>query len=140
MNYRFILMETNRIEKFQKELIQEYEKRLSRYCKTKLITVRKEKELLKQWNGNNYCIGILPGKYQIASVDLAEKINELGVNGNSNIDFYFFPYEKKAEIPLSFHETLSISSMEFEPAVTAGILYEQLYRAYRILNKEPYHK
>lgn len=140
MNYRFILMENNRIEKFQKELIQEYEKRLSRYCKTKLITVKKEKELMKQWNVNNYCIGIHPGKSQLSSVGLAEKIDGLGMNGHSNVDFYFVPNEKQAEMPLRLHETLSISPMEFQPVVTAGILYEQLYRAYRILNKEPYHK
>lgn len=140
MNYRFIIMETSSIEAFQKELIQEYEKRLSRYCKTKWIRVKKEKELVKQWKENNYCIGIFPGRSQISSVDLADKLNQLGINGNSNIDFYLCPDEKKLEIPPGFHETLSVSPMEFPPALTAGILYEQLYRAYRIINKEPYHK
>lgn len=140
MNYRIIVVESNRIEKFQQDLIEEYEKRLSRYCKTKLVKVKKEKELAKQWKEANYSIGIVSGQSGMSSEDFADRIHRLGMDGYTNIDFYICPGDMDQELLPLIHETLIISSMEFQPIVTTGLLYEQVYRAYRILNKEPYHK
>lgn len=140
MNYRFIVMECNRIEKFQQGLIEEYEKRLSRYCKTKLVKVKKKKDLTKQWKETNYSIGIVSGQSGMSSEDFADRIHQLGMDGYTNVDFYVCPEDMDQELLPAFHEILTISSMEFQPIVTTGLLYEQVYRAYRILNKEPYHK
>ena len=78
---------------------------------------------------------------QLDSVSLSEKIERLGTEGNSHIIFMIGgslgmsdTLLKRADMKLSF------SKMTFPHQLMRVILLEQIYRSYRIMNKEPYHK
>ena len=147
-------------EKFYRDAILEYQKRLSRYCKLEIIEVadektpdnaselvecqikEKEAERMKKYlkEGAFICALAIDGK-QLDSVELSEKIEWLGTNGTSHIIFLIGgslgmsdALLKKADMKLSF------SKMTFPHQLMRVILLEQIYRAYRIMNREPYHK
>ncbi len=147
-------------EKFYRDAIAEYEKRLSRYCKLEVIEVadektpdnaselvdrqikEKEAERMEKYlkEGAFVCALAIDGK-QLDSVELSEKIEGLGTGGTSHIIFMIGgslgmsdALLKKADMKLSF------SKMTFPHQLMRVILLEQIYRAYRIMNREPYHK
>jgi len=147
-------------EKFYRDAIAEYEKRLSRYCKLEIVEVADEKtpdnasELMEQQikekeaermekylkEGAFVCALAIDGK-QLDSVELSEKIEHLGTSGTSHIIFMIGgslgmsdELLKRADMKLSF------SKMTFPHQLMRVILLEQVYRAYRIMNHEPYHK
>ena len=147
-------------EKFYRDAIAEYEKRLSRYCKLEIIEVADEKtpdnasELVEQQikekeaermekyirEGAFVCALAIDGK-QLDSVELSEKIEHLGTGGTSHIIFLIGgslgmsdALLKRADMRLSF------SKMTFPHQLMRVILLEQIYRDYRIMNHEPYHK
>ena len=147
-------------EKYLRDGIAEYSKRLSRYCKLEIIELKDEKtkenssakedELVKQTEGERILKNIPEDSFVIAlaidgkmldSVELSKKINELGLRGISNITFVIGGslglddrVLKKADFKLSF------SPMTFPHQLMRMILLEQIYRSYRIINNEPYHK
>lgn len=120
--------------KAHKKAIAEYQKRLSRYCKIKLIEVKDKDSLMKKISNTTYVILINTNGKQLSSEELAEKINTLGVTGKSDISIIY------SEDEMEFDEHLSISNMTMSIGITSTILYEQIYRGYRILRNEPYHK
>lgn len=147
-------------EKFYRDAIAEYEKRLSRYCKLEIIEVADEKtpdnaselvecqikdkeaDRMEKYlkDGAFICALAIDGK-QLDSVELSEKIEGLGTSGTSHIIFMIGgslgmsdTLLKKADMKLSF------SRMTFPHQLMRVILLEQIYRAYRIMNHEPYHK
>ncbi len=147
-------------EKYWNMAVEEYSKRLSRYCKLELIQVQDEKttegaspaeeEAVKVKEGERMLAKIPDSAYVIAlaiegkqldSVAFAEKIQELGVRGTSQIVFVIGgslglsdAVMKRADYALSF------SPMTFPHQMMKVVLLEQIYRAYRIINGEPYHK
>ncbi len=147
-------------EKYLKEAISEYSKRLGRYCKFEIIELQDEKtpdnasereeELIKEKEGksilskikdNAYVIAMdLNGK-QLTSVEFAKFISDCGIKGNSNLVFVIggslgLSQEviKRADYKLCF------SKMTFPHQLFRVMLLEQIYRGYRINNNEPYHK
>lgn len=139
---------------YHKDARKEYEKRLSRYCKCKHMIYKNEKQRQKAIDkllqlplatGKDKIIFITSGSKEsdIDSPGLADYIEESGITGISNLHFYVgfdsilenFPQEET----LSF-DSFSISRMTIQPDLLSLILEEQIYRAYRIINKEPYHK
>lgn len=147
-------------EKFYREAIDEFTKRLSRYCKLEIIEVSdekteeqsseteirlvKEKEgerLLKNIKEDAYVIALCIDGKQLDSEELSEKIEKLGIQGVSHICFIIGgslglsdAVVKRADFKLSF------SKMTFPHQLMRVILLEQIYRGYRIMNHEPYHK
>lgn len=147
-------------EKFYRDAILEYSKRLTSYCKLNIIEVndemtkenasvnevnivlRKEGErILKSINNNEYIIALAINGKKLDSIEFANKINDLGIHSNSNICFIIGgslglsdDVLKKANMKLSF------SDMTFPHQLMRVILLEQIYRAFRINNNEPYHK
>ena len=147
-------------EKFYTEAVNEYMKRLSRYCKLEILQVIdektaenssavemeivKEKEaerLLKKIPESAYVIALEIHGKELDSPALAEKINALGISGISHIVFViggslglYKSVSARADYSLSF------SKMTFPHQLMRVILLEQLYRSYRIINGEPYHK
>lgn len=147
-------------EKFYRDGIDEFKKRLSRYCKLEIIEVAdektteeasdteirivKEKEgerILKNIKDDAYVITLCIDGKQLSSEELADKIEKLGVQGTSHICFIIGgslgladEVIKRADFKLSF------SPMTFPHQLMRVILLEQIYRAYRIINHEPYHK
>ena len=147
-------------EKFYRQAIEEYEKRLSRYCKLKIVEVTdektpdhaselqnqqiKEKEgerLLKQMKDGSFIIALAIQGKKMDSVAFSEKIDALGLHGVSDIGFVIGGSLGLSDAVLNRADMLlSFSDMTFPHQLMRVILLEQVYRAYRISCKEPYHK
>ena len=147
-------------EKFYADAIAEYSKRLSRYCKLEIIQGADEKppdcageaveRQIKDREGERILSSIKEGAYVAAlaiegempdSVKLSEKINALGVGGTSQIVFVIGGSLGLSEAVLKRADyKLSFSRMTFPHQLMRVILLEQIYRSYRIINGEPYHK
>lgn len=147
-------------EKYLREGISEYSKRLSRYCRLEIIEVADEKtpdrasqaqeEQIKKTEGERLLHHIREQDYVIAlaidgrmpdSVELSAHIQELGVRGQSNIVFVIGgSLGLSDEVLCRADERLSFSKMTFPHQLMRMILLEQIYRSYRIINHEPYHK
>ena len=147
-------------EKFYRDGIAEFVKRLSRYCKLEIIEVAdektaeeasdteirivKEKEgerLLKNIKDDAYVVCLCIDGKQLNSEELSEKIEKLGIQGTSHIYFVIGGSLGLAdEVIKRANFKLSFSPMTFPHQLMRLILLEQIYRAYRIMNHEPYHK
>ena len=102
----------------------------------------KEGERLKKYiKSGAYVIALAINGRQVSSEEFADKINKLGINGTSHIIFIIggsIGLDNK--ILEMADERLSFSKMTFPHQLMRVILSEQIYRSYRIINKEPYHK
>lgn len=140
-------------EKFFKEAINEYSKRLTKYTKLEIIEVddinsddinqilSKERDLiLKHINQKNYVITLeIEGK-EFTSLDLANKLDSI-LTINSNITFIIGgSYGLHTDIKDKSNLKLSFSKMTFPHQLFRVILLEQIYRSFKILNNESYHK
>ena len=143
-------------EKFYRQAMEEYEKRLGRYCKLKIVEVAdektpetenrqiKEKEgerLLKQMKDGSFIIALAIQGKKLDSVAFSQKIGTLGLHGVSDIGFVIGGSLGLSDAVLSRADMLlSFSDMTFPHQLMRVILLEQVYRAYRISSGEPYHK
>ena len=147
-------------EKYLNDAVSEYKKRLSRYCKLEIIEVTDEKSpeqarekeelqirekegerLLGHIREDAYVITLEMGGNELTSEQFAKKIETLGVKGNSHVYFVIGGsiglgenIRRRSNYPLSF------SKMTYPHQLMRVILLEQLYRGYRIVRGEPYHK
>lgn len=147
-------------EKYLKDAIAEYTKRLSKYCKLDIVEVSDEKtpdqaseavendirtkeaeRILKYVKEQAYVITLEIAGKQLASEALAHKIEQLGVQGQSHIIFIIGGSIGLGEVILKRSDfALSFSKMTFPHQLMRVILLEQIYRSYRIMQGEPYHK
>ena len=147
-------------EKYLKLGIDEFKKRLSKYCKLEIIELEDEKapenlsdkemlmikekegkKILSKIKDNSYVIALAIDGKNLSSEELAETINKLGVRGISNITFVIGGSLGLSDEVLSRADyKLSFSKMTFPHQLMRLILLEQVYRDYRINNGEPYHK
>ena len=147
-------------EKFFQDAIAEYSKRLSRYCKLEIIQVADEKtpdqaseaaeesirakegeRIMKHIREDMYVITLEIAGKMLSSEELADKINALGLSGKSSIAFVIGGSIGLArEVMARSDFALSFSKMTFPHQLMRVILLEQVYRSYRIINGEPYHK
>ena len=147
-------------EKFFEDAIKEYSKRLSRNCKLEILQVADEKtpegaseavELqIKEKEGQRILSLIRDDAYVIAlaiegkmldSEELAERIEKLGVSGISQIVFVIGgSLGLSAQVMKRADYALSFSRMTFPHQLMRVVLLEQIYRSYRIMNHQPYHK
>ena len=147
-------------EKYLKDAIAEYSKRLSRYCKLEIVEVADEKtpdnasatvedairdkegeRILKYIKEDAYVITLEIAVKMLTSEEMAEKIEKLGVQGTSHIIFIIGgSIGLGREILKRSDYALSFSKMTFPHQLMRVILLEQIYRSYRIINHEPYHK
>ena len=140
-------------EKFFKEAINEYSKRLTKYTKLEIIEVddinsddinqilSKERDLiLKHLNQKDYVITLeIEGK-EFTSPDLAQKLDNI-FTINSNITFIIGgSYGLHNDIKDKSNLKLSFSKLTFPHQLFRVILLEQIYRSFKILNNESYHK
>lgn len=147
-------------EKFMQEGIKEYLKRLSRYCKLKIIEVtdesapenlsEKEIEIIKEKEGkrilskisnNSYIISLdIKGK-NFSSEEFSKKIEDITLGGTNDITFIIGgSLGLSEEILNKSNFKLSFSKMTFPHQLMRMILLEQIYRGFRIMKGEPYHK
>ncbi len=147
-------------EKYLRDAIAEYSKRLSRYCKLEIIEVADEKtpdqaseaaeenirnkegeRILKHIRDDMYVVTLEIGGKMLSSEEFADKINSLGVQGKSSIAFVIGgSIGLGKEVLRRSDYALSFSKMTFPHQLMRVILLEQVYRGYRIINGEPYHK
>ena len=147
-------------EKYLKDAIAEYSKRLSKYCKLEIIEVADEKtpdnasevveesirskegeRILKYIKDDAFVITLEINGKQLTSEELADKIDKLGVQGTSHIIFVIGgSIGLGKEVLAKSNFALSFSKMTFPHQLMRVVLLEQIYRSYRIINGEPYHK
>ena len=153
MKYEVYVQESKKSQKFYKKAIAEYEKRLSRYCKISCKFIKKEKEwesLFVKDTGMKKFI-VQPGKAELTSERLSEQIKNWEGSGIKGIMFLVPEWSEeiladdqtkmvsKIKQPMMI-ESLVLSDFTMSSNMTGMVLYEQIYRGYRILNKHPYHK
>lgn len=147
-------------EKYLKDAIDEYKKRLSRYSKLEIIELpdektpdnasEKEEQQIKEKEGllilskikdNSYIIALdLNGKH-ITSEELSGFIHNCGVSGNSNLVFIIGgSLGLSQDVIKRANYKLCFSKMTFPHQLFRVMLLEQIYRAFRIMKNEPYHK
>lgn len=147
-------------EKYLRDAVAEYAKRLGKYCKLEIIEVADEKtkesaseleetlvrskegeRILRHVRDEAYVFTLeIQGK-QITSEELADKLERLGVQGKSHIMFIIGGSIGLGKEVLERSDfALSFSRMTFPHQLMRVILLEQIYRGFRIINGEPYHK
>ena len=147
-------------EKYLKDAVTEYSKRLSRYCKLEIIEVADEKtpdqaseavedairkkegeRLLKHISDDMYVITLeIIGK-MLTSEEFADRLKTLGVQGKSSVAFVIGgSIGLGKEVLKRSDYALSFSKMTFPHQLMRVVLLEQVYRGYRIMNGAPYHK
>ena len=147
-------------EKFYREAITEFSKRLSGYCRLEIIEVADEKtpdsagealeeqikkkeasRILKYIKEDAFLFTLeIQGK-QYDSVELSERLEKLMTMGKSHIQFVIGgSIGLGKEVLKRSDYALSFSKMTFPHQLMRVILLEQIYRSYRIISGEPYHK
>ena len=147
-------------EKFYRDAIAEFEKRLGRYCRLKMIEVSDEKtpqdaskaeeemilekegrKLLSSFPEHIYLIALdIRGK-SYSSESFADHLAGLGLSGRSSIGFVIGgSLGLSKEVLDRADARISFSEMTFPHQMMRLILLEQIYRAFRINHGEPYHK
>lgn len=147
-------------EKYLSDAIAEYSKRLSRYCSLRILEVSDEKtvenaseividkikkaeaeRIVKHIKKDSMLVTLEIDGKMLTSEQLAENVNKWGIDGYSDIQFVIggsLGLHSSITDLATFH--LSFSKMTFPHQLMRVILLEQVYRSYRIINHEPYHK
>lgn len=112
----------------------EYLKRLGSYAGVSVTYLKNEKEMVKAAAKSRKKFFVECGKRTMTSPDFAKEIQEFSVRGESSIDFFIGGQPKEDMEP--FH----LSSFTMDSSLTATALLEQIYRAYRIIHHQAYHK
>ena len=147
-------------EKYFTGAMEEYAKRLGRYCSLTVTEVADEKTpdgaseavetQIKEKEGERILSNIKDGSFVVAlaingnmldSEELAAKIEKWGVSGISQIVFIIGgSLGLSNQVLVRADYKLSFSKMTFPHQLMRVILLEQIYRSYRIIQGEPYHK
>ena len=147
-------------EKYLKHAVDEYSKRLSRYCKLNIIEIADEKTpdnasdkdelIIKDKEGKTILSKIKDNAYvivmdlkgtQLSSEELSTFIASRGVTGDSNLVFIIGgSLGLSVEVLKRANYKLCFSKMTFPHQLFRVMLLEQVYRGFRIINGEPYHK
>lgn len=137
MKYEIYIYEEAKTASFYKKAIAEYEKRLHRYCKISCRFIKKQKEWEKLCKAVKKGIFLFPGSHSISSEEFSTRIGNWEMDGQGKVCFFISP---PGQTHTDTAEQLHLSAFTMDTAMTAMILYEQIYRGYRILNNHPYHK
>ena len=147
-------------EKYLKDAIAEYAKRLGRFCNFEICELNDEKipdnpsaaeckqviknegdAILKHLSKDSFVVALCVEGKAMSSEDFARKISSVTLSGKSTIDFIIGgslglddSVKNKSDLKLSF------SSFTFPHQLVRLILAEQIYRAFKINNNEEYHK
>lgn len=147
-------------EKYIRDGINEYLKRLSRYCSVEIIEVEDEKtqenltnreiDIIKDKEGkrilskispNSHIISLVIEGKQMSSEELANKIEDLMIEGVNDLTFIIGgSLGLSREVIEKSNLKLSFSKMTFPHQLMRMVLLEQIYRSFRIIRGEPYHR
>lgn len=134
-------------ENYLKELINDYQKRITAYHKLEIIELKdsdietESKEIIKNINEKDYNILLdIKGK-KYNSIELSKLIDNTFINGYGTITFIIGASNGVTEeVKTKCNERLSFSDLTFPHGLFRGMLLEQIYRSFKILNNESYHK
>ncbi|MBE6159224.1 MAG: 23S rRNA (pseudouridine(1915)-N(3))-methyltransferase RlmH [Firmicutes bacterium] len=133
-------------EKYLNDLIDDYTKRISKYHKLNIIELpdndmdTETKNILKHIKPNDYVISLAIEGKQLDSVELSNLIDKTFIN-YPIIDFIIGESNGLSdEIKNRSNMLLSFSKLTYPHGLFRGILLEQIYRSFKILNNESYHK
>ena len=133
-------------ERYLTEGIEDYFRRINKYHKLEIIEVDdsvpdiEEGKIIKYIDNRDYVITLEIDGNNLSSVELAEKIDKTFIS-NSNITFIIGgSYGLSDNIKKRSNDKLSFSRMTFPHGLFRMIFLEQLYRSFKILNNETYHK
>ena len=142
-------------EKYLQELIADYKKRISKYAKIELIELKDEsnkinENVVKETEGERILLSIKEGFYVILldlkgqmldSISLSKKLDEISTYHSSKIAFIIGgSFGVSEDVKKRANYLLSFSKMTFPHQLAKGMLLEQIYRSFKILNNETYHK
>ena len=134
-------------EKYLVDLVSDYANRINKYHKLELIELKDEEDLEREANNilkyigkNDYVITLeIEGK-QLTSEEFSKKIEDIQMI-NSNITFIIggsYGIDHTIKEKANYH--ISFSKMTFPHQLFRVLLLEQIYRAFKIMNHESYHK
>lgn len=147
-------------ESYFRGAVEEYAKRLGRYCRLSILECADEKtpdgasaeteraikrtegeRILRQIKDTDYCIALAIEGKSMSSEKMAARLDGLMGSGKSSIAFIIGgSLGLSDEVLARADELLSFSSMTFPHQLMRVILLEQIYRSFRIIHHEPYHK
>lgn len=147
-------------EKYYIDAIKEYSKRLVSYADINIIEVdeykipnnpsnaqineglEKERQIIEsKIKDRSYIIALVIEGKQLSSEDLSKKIQDITIEGYSNITFLIgSSYGMSQKLKNRANLKLSFSKMTFPHQLIRVVLTEQIYRAFKIMRNEPYHK
>ncbi len=147
-------------EDFYRKAIAEYSKRLSRYCKLEILEVADEKtpdsaslseeaqiteaegkRLFRYIREDMYVIALAVEGEALDSVQMSHALEQIALHGKSHLAFVIGGSLGLPDSILNRADwKLSFSKMTFPHQLMRVILLEQIYRSYRIMHHEPYHK
>lgn len=147
-------------ERYWTEAVGEYMKRLSKYCDMEITELKESRlpdkasaaqeaaviddegeNILKHVKDGSYVVSLEIGGKNLSSEELAQKIEEIPLSGKSHITFIIggsFGLSKDVSKRADFK--LSFSRMTFPHQMMRVILLEQIYRSFKIIRNEAYHK
>lgn len=134
-------------ENYLKELILDYQKRISKYIRIEIVELKDDSNhlkelasLIKAINVNDYNIALDLRGEKYTSESFAKLVAKTFLI-NSNVTFIIGPSEGLSEeILVKCQKVISFSDLTFPHGLFRGILLEQIYRAFKINNNETYHK
>ena len=147
-------------ERFYTDAVAEFKKRLSRFCDTEIVELPDEKvaddpspaeiervkgiecrRMAERLAAGEYVVALDPRGKELTSEGLADTLSRIMLDGGSRIAFLIGgshgltdELRKRADLVLSF------SKLTFSHQVFRVMLMEQIYRAFKIINNEKYHK
>lgn len=147
-------------EKYLRDAIKEYEKRLKPYANLSIIELSEEKlsnnpsdaeiiqamdkegeRILEKINPRAFVFALCIEGKQITSEEFSHKIDQVGLDGYGHISFIIGGSNGLSqEVKMRANHKLSFSKMTFPHQLMRVVLLEQVYRAYKISRNEPYHK
>ena len=134
-------------ETYLKDALNDYLKRLNKYHKVEIIEVKdsninsEKEELLKHINKSDYIISLAIEGKELNTIEFKDLINNNLINGNSNITFVIGGSDGiHDDIKKTSNNLISFSKLTFPHGLFRVVLLEQLYRVFKIMNNETYHK
>ena len=140
-------------EKYLKDAIEEYTKRLSKYTNIEIIEVKdeglvepakainlEEEKILKHINDKDYIITLEIEGRQLSSEEFADKLDRIQLESSTITFIIGGSYGLSKNIKDKSRLHLSFSKMNFPHQLFRVLLLEQIYRAFKINNNESYHK
>ena len=140
-------------EKYLKDAISEYQKRLQKYTNLEIIELKDEglveidkalhlegEKIKKHLNDKDYIITLEIEGQQLDSIEFSKKLEKVQLEISNIVFIIGGSYGLSSEIKAKARLHLSISKMTFPHQLFRVILLEQIYRAYKIMHNESYHK